>query len=189
MSIYPKNLRKIFWLTLIVGLLLWLAALPAHAAVSGDASIDWLTLGMGLFGGLALFLAGLEILSEGMKQAAGKTLKHVLSQLTTNRFFGGSDRGLCNGRAQLLIRHHGIGCRLRDCRRNDPGAVGGCHNGSKYRQHDDGPNFSFQCVPICPDTGGDWFFYDFCREKGTTKTLRHDGHGFGTRFLRHGDYE
>ena len=88
MSIYPKNLRKIFWLTLIVGLLLWLAALPAHAAVSGDASIDWLTLGMGLFGGLALFLAGLEILSEGMKQAAGKTLKHVLSQLTTNRFLG-----------------------------------------------------------------------------------------------------
>jgi phosphate:Na+ symporter len=88
MSTYTNNLRNILWLTLIVGLLLWLAALPAHAAAAGDASIDWLTLGMGLFGGLALFLAGLEILSEGMKQAAGETLKHVLSQLTTNRFLG-----------------------------------------------------------------------------------------------------
>jgi phosphate:Na+ symporter len=43
---------------------------------------------MGLFGGLALFLAGLEILSEGMKRAAGATLKQVLSQLTANRFLG-----------------------------------------------------------------------------------------------------
>ena len=88
MSTYPKNLRRISWLTFIVGPSLWLAALPAYAAAAGGASIDWLTLGMGLFGGLALFLAGLEILSEGMKQAAGETLKHVLSQLTTNRFLG-----------------------------------------------------------------------------------------------------
>ena len=37
-------------------LLLWLSSLPAHAAVEGDASIDWLTLRMVLFGCLALFL-------------------------------------------------------------------------------------------------------------------------------------
>lgn len=88
MNTYPKNLRKILWLTFIVGPLLWFAASPAYAAAAGDASIDWLTLGMGLFGGLALFLAGLEILSKGMKLAAGETLKHVLSQLTANRFLG-----------------------------------------------------------------------------------------------------
>ena len=88
MSTYPKNFPKILWLTFIVSPLLWLAALPAYAAASGGASIDWLTLGMGLFGGLALFLAGLEILSEGMKKAAGETLKLVLYQLTTNRFLG-----------------------------------------------------------------------------------------------------
>lgn len=88
MSIYPKNLREILLLTFILGPLLWLGALPAHAAAAGGASIDWFTLGMGLIGGLALFLAGLEILSEGMKLAAGETLKNVLSQLTTNRFLG-----------------------------------------------------------------------------------------------------
>ena len=88
LSTYLKNLSKILLSTFILGLLLWLGSLRAHADVSGGASIDWFTLWMGLFGGLALFLAGLEILSEGMKLAAGEALKHVLSQLTSNRFLG-----------------------------------------------------------------------------------------------------
>jgi phosphate:Na+ symporter len=52
------------------------------------AGIDWFKLGMELFGGLALFLGGLELLSEGLKKAAGQTLKDVLARLTTNRFMG-----------------------------------------------------------------------------------------------------
>jgi phosphate:Na+ symporter len=59
--------------------------------------IDWLTLGMGLFGGLALFLAGLDQLSEGLKQAAGHTLKVVLEKLTTNRFSGALTGALVTG--------------------------------------------------------------------------------------------
>jgi len=50
--------------------------------------IDWLKLGMGLFGGLAMFLFGMEQMSEGLKAAAGETLKDVLSRLTKNRFMG-----------------------------------------------------------------------------------------------------
>jgi len=50
--------------------------------------IDWLGLGMGLFGGLALFLAGLDLLSEGLKEAAGQTLKVALGRMTNNRFAG-----------------------------------------------------------------------------------------------------
>lgn len=53
-----------------------------------EIAIDWLELGMGLFGGLALFLAGLEVLSNGLKQAAGDALRTVLSKLTANRFLG-----------------------------------------------------------------------------------------------------
>ena len=52
------------------------------------ANIEWFQLFMGLFGGLALFLGGLELLSDGLKKAAGKTLKNVLAKLTTNRFMG-----------------------------------------------------------------------------------------------------
>ncbi len=57
--------------------------LPAQSG-----SPDWVTLFLGLFGGLALFLAGLQLLSEGMTKAAGQTMKTVLAKLTTNRFSG-----------------------------------------------------------------------------------------------------
>ncbi len=49
---------------------------------------DWLQINLGLFGGLALFLAGLQLLSEGMKKAAGEAMTTVLGKLTTNRFMG-----------------------------------------------------------------------------------------------------
>jgi phosphate:Na+ symporter len=88
MSLFSKSLRGILFFIFILGLLLWAGILPGYAAVPGGASIGWFTLLMGLFGGLALFLAGLEILSEGMKLAAGEALKHVLTQLTANRFLG-----------------------------------------------------------------------------------------------------
>ena len=60
-------------------------------AVEMDAageSPDWVQLFLGLFGGLALFLGGLQLLSEGMTKAAGQTMKVVLAKLTTNRFKG-----------------------------------------------------------------------------------------------------
>jgi phosphate:Na+ symporter len=59
--------------------------------------IDWLQLGMGLFGGLALFLGGLDQLSEGLKQAAGQTLRVVLQRLTTNRLSGALTGALVTG--------------------------------------------------------------------------------------------
>ena len=60
----------------------------AGAADSGSEGIEWFVLLMGLGGGLALFLAGLEQLSEGLKKTAGQTLKIMLSKLTTNRVMG-----------------------------------------------------------------------------------------------------
>lgn len=55
---------------------------------SASPPLDWFVLGMSLFGGLALFLAGLELLSEGLKKAAGQALRRALERLTTNRFLG-----------------------------------------------------------------------------------------------------
>ncbi|PHS39418.1 MAG: NAD+ kinase [Sulfurovum sp.] len=51
-------------------------------------SVDWFESGMGLFGGLALFLAGLDQLTDGLKMAAGDALKNILQKLTTNRVMG-----------------------------------------------------------------------------------------------------
>ena len=51
-------------------------------------SVEWFESSMGLFGGLALFLAGLDQLTEGLKMAAGDALKNILKKLTTNRIMG-----------------------------------------------------------------------------------------------------
>ena len=64
---------------------------------SAQVDIDWLQLGMGLFGGLALFLFGLEFLSEGLKKVAGGTLRTVLAKLTVNRFLGAFTGALVTG--------------------------------------------------------------------------------------------
>jgi phosphate:Na+ symporter len=42
----------------------------------------------GLFGGLALFLFGMDIITQALKSAAGDYMKDVLSKLTRNRFVG-----------------------------------------------------------------------------------------------------
>jgi len=73
--------------------LLFVTVLPvlagaAPAPVSDGDAIDWFKLGMGLFGGLAMFLFGMEQMSDGLKAAAGETLKDVLARLTKNRFMG-----------------------------------------------------------------------------------------------------
>lgn len=51
-------------------------------------SIDVLAIFMGLFGGLALFLFGLDKMSDSLKLVAGNGMKKVLARLTTNRFTG-----------------------------------------------------------------------------------------------------
>jgi phosphate:Na+ symporter len=62
--------------------------LPAFAAGTPDTGIHWLTLLMGLFGGLAMFLFGMEQMSDGLKGAAGDALKDILARLTRNRIMG-----------------------------------------------------------------------------------------------------
>ena len=75
------------------------AAFYAFAVEQGVTaeSPDWLQLSLGLFGGLALFLGGLQMLSEGLKKAAGGALTMVLAKLTTNRFMGAATGAFVTG--------------------------------------------------------------------------------------------
>ncbi|MFP4446304.1 MAG: Na/Pi cotransporter family protein [Desulfosudaceae bacterium] len=50
--------------------------------------ISWFLLVVGLLGGLALFLYGLEKMSEGLKKTAGRQLRDILAALTSNRVIG-----------------------------------------------------------------------------------------------------
>jgi phosphate:Na+ symporter len=79
---------KSWALLLLAGLLLGLLTLPVLAANSAGQDIDWFKLGMGLLGGLAMFLFGMEQMSEGLKAAAGDKLRDVLARLTKNRVMG-----------------------------------------------------------------------------------------------------
>ena len=47
-----------------------------------------LTIALGLLGGLALFLHGMQMMSSGLEAAAGNRMKSILERLTANRFLG-----------------------------------------------------------------------------------------------------
>ena len=47
-----------------------------------------ITEALGLLGGLALFLYGMQMMSDGLEDAAGNRMKMILEKLTSNRFLG-----------------------------------------------------------------------------------------------------
>ena len=47
-----------------------------------------ITLFFGLLGGLALFLYGMQMMSDGLENAAGDRMERILARLTSNRFLG-----------------------------------------------------------------------------------------------------
>ena len=61
---------------------------PAFAASGPDGDIDWWDMGMKLFGGLALFLFGMDQMADALKAVAGERMKLILAKLTANRFMG-----------------------------------------------------------------------------------------------------
>ncbi|HSG79806.1 MAG TPA: Na/Pi cotransporter family protein, partial [Acidimicrobiia bacterium] len=60
----------------------------AAESASSSGDLDLVILFAGLFGGLALFLLGLDRLTDSLKLVAGNRLRTVIMRLTTNRFAG-----------------------------------------------------------------------------------------------------
>ena len=73
----------------IVGVLAWMLLWPqgVHAA-DGVTKLEIFPLFMGMFGGLALFLYGMDQMSDAMKTVAGFRMKDILERLTANRLTG-----------------------------------------------------------------------------------------------------
>jgi len=65
-----------------------LATAPVLAADAGGETLEWWSMAMKLFGGLALFLFGMDQMAEALKAVAGERMKIILARLTTNRFMG-----------------------------------------------------------------------------------------------------
>jgi phosphate:Na+ symporter len=60
----------------------------AETSVGTTDSIDWFILVVGLIGGLALFLLGMDLMTEALRLVVGDKAKAVLEKLTANRFVG-----------------------------------------------------------------------------------------------------
>jgi phosphate:Na+ symporter len=71
-------------LAIVLGLLF---VAPVFAE-SGGKSMDWFKMGMTLLGGLAIFLYGMELMTDSLKAVAGDKMKMILEKLTGNRFAG-----------------------------------------------------------------------------------------------------
>ncbi|MBF0188932.1 MAG: Na/Pi cotransporter family protein [Magnetococcales bacterium] len=90
----PARSRRGRWRWLLGGALLFclavlFAAWPgAGHAGNGASGIDFGMLTMRLFGGLAIFLYGMEKMSDALKLVAGDRMKSILGALTTNRVMG-----------------------------------------------------------------------------------------------------
>ena len=82
--------NKHLYMILLIVVIQLLLILPAFAAGSdaADSSIQWGVMGMSLFGGLALFLFGMEQMATSLKAVAGDRMKSILAKLTGNRFMG-----------------------------------------------------------------------------------------------------
>jgi phosphate:Na+ symporter len=78
----------------LVGLALALSAFPVLADPAIDAQAEWGVMGMRMFGGLALFLFGMEQMADALKAVAGERMKLILARLTANRFTGAATGAL-----------------------------------------------------------------------------------------------
>ncbi|KHD26908.1 NAD+ kinase [Vibrio caribbeanicus] len=58
---------------------------PCALAETSESQLDYLSMSMGLFGGLAMFLYGIEKMSDALKRTAGSKMKQVLGTLTKTR--------------------------------------------------------------------------------------------------------
>ncbi len=88
LSVRPLQTPPWLW-----GLIVLLLATAAGSVVAAEvaetsADIDWLNMAMGLFGGLALFLFGMDQMADALKAVAGERMKDILARLTTNRVMG-----------------------------------------------------------------------------------------------------
>ena len=85
MKEYMKKVPLTFLLIFIVVLLPTI--LFAGSSSSAQKEISWFLLVTSLFGGLGMFLYGMEMMSDGMKMTAGNRMRSILEKLTSNRFF------------------------------------------------------------------------------------------------------
>ena len=89
-----------------------------------------------LLGGLALFLYGMQMMSNGLETAAGNKMKSILEKLTSNRIKRCRSWGCDHSRDSVFICYNCCGGRICQFGSDDTesGSLG--DHGSQYRYND-----------------------------------------------------
>lgn len=100
---------------------------------------EHVTILFGLTGGLALFLYGMNSMSDALQKAAGEGMKKILSFLTKNAVMGALAGMAGNRSASEQFRYHCYGDRICQRRFNVPATGNFCYFWCQYRYHHDSP--------------------------------------------------
>ncbi len=83
-------------------------AVPGLLAATEPAleatTIDWFIVVTGLFGGLAVFLYGMDQMTEALRISAGAGARHALARMTRNRYLG----ALCGAGVTAVIQSSSV---------------------------------------------------------------------------------
>ena len=77
-----KSINSILFLLPMV----FATSLFASSSSNDAEGFSFFLIIIGLFGGLGMFLYGMEMMSDGMKMTAGNSMRAILKKLTSNRF-------------------------------------------------------------------------------------------------------
>jgi phosphate:Na+ symporter len=83
---YSKQISLMYRLLLLIALSF--ISFSVLASSNAQKEMLWGMMFMKLFGGLALFLFGMDQMSDSLKAVAGDRMKMILAKLTSNRFTG-----------------------------------------------------------------------------------------------------
>jgi len=82
-----ETIKKKNFLPMVMLIIMTIPSLVFASSVAGSTGkdISWFLMVTSLFGGMGMFLYGMEMMSDGMKIAAGNKMRSVLEKLTSNR--------------------------------------------------------------------------------------------------------
>ena len=147
------------------------------------------TILIGLFGGLALFLYGLEQMSDALKLIAGDGMKKVLAKLTTNRFTGAAAGAFVTAVIQsssvttvLVVGFISAGFDVA-------GAINRHHHGCQHWHDDYRATRRIQDHSLCAPAGRSRILHGVLFEEGEGASLRSHDHGLGSDLLWHAGNE
>ena len=179
-----KRIRLLLVTLLIAGVFLACTSVMAAEGISAD--IDWAHMAMGLFGGLALFLFGMEQMSDALKSALGDQMKVLLAKLTRNRFTGALTGAFVTAVVQSSSVTTVLVVGFVSAGMMSMGAVHRRHHGRQRRHHRHRPDRRLQGRGSRPVDDRHRFSHAVHRPAGEDQALRQHADGAGPDLLRHG---